>query len=577
MTTRLLELILRTTNQGDLTKTNEQLSQFKNGIGGAIQELTGFNLTSIGVAGAITGIAAGLKKATEETLKYAEQVRDLSRISGASAEETSRLIQTADDLKVEYSTLEQAAKALAKEGIALTTEELAKSADEYANLTSAGERAEYATKKFGRAGLELTKILEVGGDALREMAGAQNSNLIMTEAQAKKARELEIAMDTLEDTIQGVKYAIGNELIPVLADAASAFSKLITWADELDRVLAKHNTDVLKTAGSYEDYVAEMYRAAAAAGMMNNLRVIIAGAVKGEAGQIEVLTEMLGWETEATFAAGQAKARYEEDTRNATKADQDFETILSQRPATLQAAWDSFKDYSDRVKSATDYAIQPATMSMDDFYKAVMAPLQGGAYKDMAEELFNVNDKMFDFSWRLSDLQQKLKDGQITYDEYKQKVKDLRDELRGITSEEFTLKLRADFTDWERALDYANNLLAKSGVENTEWWRSLHGGNGATPTPIPVPIPTPGNGGQEGGSGGRYSSGGSFVIPPGFPNDTYPLGMGRFAQSGETVTVTPAPQNYNANFTGNVYITNGGDVATLAKQITEHWQRMSRN
>jgi hypothetical protein len=149
-----------------------------------------------------------------KTVAYAEQVRDLSRLSGASAEKTSELIQVSDDLKVEYGTLEQAAKALAKDGIALTTEELAKSSDEYLAIEDAGGRAEYAVKKFGRAGLELTKVLETSGEELRAMGAAQSSHLILTQEQLDKTRELEKAQDELEDSIAGLTYQFSMQLIP---------------------------------------------------------------------------------------------------------------------------------------------------------------------------------------------------------------------------------------------------------------------------------------------------------------------------------------------------------------------------
>lgn len=49
----------------------------------------------------------------------------------------------------------------------------------------------------------------------------------------------------------------------------------------------------------------------------------------------------------------------------------------------------------------------------------------------------------------------------------------------------------------------------------------------------------PGTGGTSGGDREWFSTGGSFVIPPGFPNDSWHLGGGKYAESGETVTITP--------------------------------------
>jgi hypothetical protein len=60
----------------------------------------------------------------------------------------------------------------------------------------------------------------------------------------------------------------------------------------------------------------------------------------------------------------------------------------------------------------------------------------------------------------------------------------------------------------------------------------------------------PGTGSTYPGSGKQH--GANFVVPPGYPNDSYPMRV----QSGEHVTVTPRQGN-TYNQTWNVY-TNGG-------------------
>ena len=189
----------------NMSSAEKSTDKFVQGVKDADQAVQKSSKGFLGLNLSLTDLKSGLDMASralqyvgqvydvvvDSTVKYAEQVRDLSRISGASAEETSRLIQTADDLKVEYGVLQQAAKALAQDGIALTTEELARASDEYLAIEDSGARAEYAVKKFGRAGLELTKVLETGGEALRDMAAGQSKNLILSEKQLEQARDLE--------------------------------------------------------------------------------------------------------------------------------------------------------------------------------------------------------------------------------------------------------------------------------------------------------------------------------------------------------------------------------------------------
>jgi hypothetical protein len=61
-----------------------------------------------------------------------------------------------------------------------------------------------------------------------------------------------------------------------------------------------------------------------------------------------------------------------------------------------------------------------------------------------------------------------------------------------------------------------------------------------------------GGGGGSSGFGGGFAAGGSFIVPSGFPNDSFPMRV----QSGERVTVTPANQ-VGAGARGGVTITGG--------------------
>ncbi len=70
------------------------------------------------------------------------------------------------------------------------------------------------------------------------------------------------------------------------------------------------------------------------------------------------------------------------------------------------------------------------------------------------------------------------------------------------------------------------------------------------------------------GGGVGLAGGGSFIIPPGFSNDTFPLMPGVNGQSGERVTVTPAGQRGGgSNITINV---NGaGNPSAVANRVND--------
>lgn len=237
---------------------------------------------------------------------YARQVRDTSRVTGASTEETSRLIQVADDMTISYETLTVAARAAAKNGIEFTTESLAKMADEYLALNPGVERSSYLLKHFGRSGLEMGKLLEQGGDAIREMSGSISDNLVLTEQQVRAARELEIAEDNLGDTIEGLKVRMGNYLIPVLVDAGNTTMTLLTWEEQLDAQYRTHAKEIERTIPVWDDYARELVRSALASGQLHGMearkaQALLDGKIAAE-NQAAVLEDLVG-ELDGTTSA----------------------------------------------------------------------------------------------------------------------------------------------------------------------------------------------------------------------------------------------------------------------------------
>jgi hypothetical protein len=195
---------------------------------------SGFDLAGRGIQMMEQAYSATIAK----TQEYEDQVRDLSRVSGASAEDTSRLIQTADDLFVSYDSLTSITKKFREQGLTLTTEELAKAADKYVALQTQEEKNTYAESVLGKTWQENTKLLEVGGAALRKMAASQDDNLVLTQKQIDQGLELKKAQDALADSVSGVTYAVSIELIPQLTGLVNITNKLIniksaTWFKDL--------------------------------------------------------------------------------------------------------------------------------------------------------------------------------------------------------------------------------------------------------------------------------------------------------------------------------------------------------
>jgi len=182
---------------------------------------------------------ATLKKAVDETVgayvKYADQVREISQVTGASAEETSRLLQVTDDYKIDAEALNTVMKKMATEGFSFTTESLAVLSDEYLQLNSGVERQIFLNEKFGKQGIAFAEIMLQGGAAIRDQAAAISDNLILTEQALVKAREYEIAQDNLNDSLEGMKIAVGERIVPALTDQIDLIMKAAAYTEAYNR------------------------------------------------------------------------------------------------------------------------------------------------------------------------------------------------------------------------------------------------------------------------------------------------------------------------------------------------------
>ena len=210
MAKSVLDIVIRMTKQGGADKeTIKELVSMK----GAITNV-------MGVMGGLAAVGATVmtvyKNTAQVFLNYATQVRDMSRVTGLGAEQTSKLIQAADDLTISYESLQKALWAASKQGIDVSIDSLARMADEYMALGSASEQAEYLAKKFGKSGAEMGKLMEKGADGVRKYTDAISGNLVLTDQAVASATLWKMQMDAFNDQVEAAKVSMGAGLVGVL-------------------------------------------------------------------------------------------------------------------------------------------------------------------------------------------------------------------------------------------------------------------------------------------------------------------------------------------------------------------------
>ena len=253
-----VDIIIRAVDKASavLTGVKGQFDKLNNStLGKVTQQLTGFNLTTLGAAGAVAGVVKEVGKAVTEWSAYAEEVDKAAKLSGVGTEEMSRLIQAADDFRVEQDTLTNAMKMALKNGFVPTIDNLADLSDKYLAIQDPAERAAMMSKIFGRQFAEIEPLMRRGGDAIREGTAAVADNLVVTREAVKENDEYLKAVDDVGDAWTGVKNTVGKDVLPVVTDALQAVAN----GENLYQFIARIRKETKDTTPVLSDYSDEMH------------------------------------------------------------------------------------------------------------------------------------------------------------------------------------------------------------------------------------------------------------------------------------------------------------------------------
>jgi hypothetical protein len=214
----VLDIVIRTIKQG---------SGDKELIGG-LKSVKATISSAVTTFAALAGAAYTVKKVFEATVgelvTYADQVRRLSQATGKSAEDSSRLIQVLDDMKVSYEQIE---KAVAKSGKTFdySIEGLAAMSDDYLKLSDAQSQAAFMQERFGKQWISFVPVMQKGGEAIRTAAGEIERSLILTEKALVETRLYEMQVDKMSDAWMAFKIQMGSGILGLIDGSTVAIQK----------------------------------------------------------------------------------------------------------------------------------------------------------------------------------------------------------------------------------------------------------------------------------------------------------------------------------------------------------------
>lgn len=254
----------------------KQMGSLQAKVQGAAKGLRIAGAAMTAVGGIITGVAT---KAIVDYAKMGDEVHKMSLRTGFATETLSRLKYAAAIGGASLATVEKAAKRMAatiydaEEGLSTAVdafdnlgvsvedfrglnpeEQFMKLAEAIAAIEDPSERSALAQRTFGRAGTEMLPMLEKGTEGLKEMmAEADKFAPIFGKEAAEAAAKLTDTMGQLRGTMDKVKLAIAEKLVPAitpmlekLRDVISTVSK---WVEK-NPGLAKTITIVTVAVGA---------------------------------------------------------------------------------------------------------------------------------------------------------------------------------------------------------------------------------------------------------------------------------------------------------------------------------------
>lgn len=552
--------------------------------------ITEFNSALAIAEKVIQGAGQVLDQTVGAWSEYAEAMGKAAKNAGVSSEEMSRLTQAADDFRVEQSVLESAMALALKNGFVPTIVNIAKLSDEYLAIKDPAERAEFASKTFGRSYVEIVPMLMQGGDAIRAGTAAIADNLVVTEKAIRENEKYIAAQDNLADSWQGLKNSAGEFLIPY----ATALLEGAVAGDNFWEMMKRIHDETKKIepaieaatdrwqglADAYErtttaveaEVTAEKQLASDALTARQKAYV---QAVKDGRIEIQKYTDELGHELRTMdelkiFMAGPLGNEIEsfngkqEDLAKAAKDVQAEIDLLekkryltTEQKEALGELKSKLGDIQDQVVANADAHDEATKRILFDMMQQQMA-VDGLSQKeqDVLWEISKnwglIDQATYDAWMGMKEYTGAIDDAALPADILARKIALLQDKHIWITTTYVDEYVKALQTG-------AGEPVAHSG-DQTDY------DSPTAPVTVAPVISVPAvpyhNRGED-----DYAAGGSFQVPPGYLNDSYPLGPGKWASSGEMVTISPTFQ---------ITQQPGQDGAALADMVMQRLSELTR-
>ena len=232
------------------------LSQQLKKAGQSMQDLSD---KTRGLSTAAAGLAAGMLGMAYNAGTTADDLLTMSRNTGISVEELQKMQYASDLVDVSMDQMTGSLSKLTKQmasgnsafdtlGVAITDENgnMRDAVDVWYDSLAAlsqveneTERDQLAMELFGKSAMDMSGIVDDGGEALRNLGQeAEDMGLILSEDAVGAAGEFNDAIDKLKNQTAQAFFeagaALAESLIPMLEELAETVTTVIMWFSDLD-------------------------------------------------------------------------------------------------------------------------------------------------------------------------------------------------------------------------------------------------------------------------------------------------------------------------------------------------------
>ena len=214
--------------------------------------------TKIGASMVVAGAALTLlaKNATEFTVDYVKNIKDIQRETGATAKESSQLLYVTNRLGIQAEESSQifgflskqivatgksadtSETALGKLGVTVKradgsaksfNEILLETADKFKKLPDGAEKTALALDLFGRSGKDMIPVLNLGSKGISDLqTQADKLGLTLNSNTITQISRLVESQKDLNESTTSLKIAIGETTAPVLTEFNNKLSAVLT-------------------------------------------------------------------------------------------------------------------------------------------------------------------------------------------------------------------------------------------------------------------------------------------------------------------------------------------------------------